>query len=232
MIVLLLPLLFNRHHHHPLRHLPLPSMISFFNVILVLIISPFLGYQFFFLVLCSSIFDFQCKTCELSKQCCASFSPSSNRVLLIFPLFIMMCGDMLQLPLIGFRYFVTFVDDYSRATWVYFLKSKSGAFLIFQCFTNWSKLSLILSSRFFVWIIEGNIYLMFFPFISLLMTSFIKLLVLVLLNKMALVNERIAIFLRLCMLYSFKCMFRKGLGWYPLDYCLLDGSYALSHSEI
>ncbi|MCO5612585.1 hypothetical protein L7F22_066853 [Adiantum nelumboides] len=31
----------------------------------------------------------------------------------------------------GCRYFVTFIDDYSRMTWVYFLKAKSEAFEVF-----------------------------------------------------------------------------------------------------
>jgi len=32
------------------------------------------------------------------------------------------------------RYFVTFIDDYSRFTWVYFLHSKANVFSIFQTF--------------------------------------------------------------------------------------------------
>ena len=33
-----------------------------------------------------------------------------------------------------YRYFVTFIDDYSRFTWVYFLHSKANVFSIFQTF--------------------------------------------------------------------------------------------------
>jgi hypothetical protein len=32
------------------------------------------------------------------------------------------------------RYFKTFIDDFSRKTWVYLLKEKSEAFLIFKKF--------------------------------------------------------------------------------------------------
>jgi len=32
------------------------------------------------------------------------------------------------------RYFITFIDDYSRKTWVYFLQDKSEAFIIFKSF--------------------------------------------------------------------------------------------------
>jgi hypothetical protein len=34
------------------------------------------------------------------------------------------------------KYFIVFVDDYSRMTWVYFIKEKSEAFLIFNKFKN------------------------------------------------------------------------------------------------
>lgn len=32
------------------------------------------------------------------------------------------------------RYFITFIDDYSRKTWVYFLQEKSKAFFAYQSF--------------------------------------------------------------------------------------------------
>ena len=35
-----------------------------------------------------------------------------------------------------FRYFVIFIDDFSRATWLYLLKSKSEVFLCFQEFVS------------------------------------------------------------------------------------------------
>ena len=34
----------------------------------------------------------------------------------------------------GFRYFVTFVDDYSRMTWLYLMKNHSGLFSYFSVF--------------------------------------------------------------------------------------------------
>ena len=36
----------------------------------------------------------------------------------------------------GFRYFVTFVDDFSRMTWVYFMKNLSELFSHFSTFYN------------------------------------------------------------------------------------------------
>ena len=34
----------------------------------------------------------------------------------------------------GFRYFVTFVDDYSRTTWLYLMKNRSKLFSHFRAF--------------------------------------------------------------------------------------------------
>jgi Integrase core domain len=36
----------------------------------------------------------------------------------------------------GFKYFVTFIDDKSRATWLYLLKSKIEVYETFQVFCN------------------------------------------------------------------------------------------------
>ena len=38
------------------------------------------------------------------------------------------------LPFPGFKYFVTFIDDHSRRTWVYFLKLKSEVFNMFLAY--------------------------------------------------------------------------------------------------
>jgi hypothetical protein len=36
------------------------------------------------------------------------------------------CGSIPSTSLSGYVYYVSFIDDYSRNTWVYFLKSKDG----------------------------------------------------------------------------------------------------------
>lgn len=36
----------------------------------------------------------------------------------------------------GYKYFVTYIDDYSRTTWLYLLKSKSEVFTMFKEFSN------------------------------------------------------------------------------------------------
>ena len=38
------------------------------------------------------------------------------------------CGPMSRKSLSGCEYYLTFIDDYSRKTWIYFLKAKSEVF--------------------------------------------------------------------------------------------------------
>ena len=45
-----------------------------------------------------------------------------------------LCGQMQTLSLTGNVYFMTFIDDYSRKTWLYLLKHKSQAFDVFKIF--------------------------------------------------------------------------------------------------
>ena len=35
-----------------------------------------------------------------------------------------LCGPMYFVTLTGYEYYVTFIDDFSRKTWIYFLRSK------------------------------------------------------------------------------------------------------------
>jgi len=37
---------------------------------------------------------------------------------------------------LGFQYFVTFIDDYSRCTWIFLMKNRYELFSIFQIFYN------------------------------------------------------------------------------------------------
>src|SRR5713226_4244366 len=45
-----------------------------------------------------------------------------------------LCGSLPYASFSSFRYFLTFIDDYSRRTWVYFLKLKSEVFNIFLAY--------------------------------------------------------------------------------------------------
>ena len=42
-----------------------------------------------------------------------------------------LCGPLPFASFSGFKYLLTFIDDYSRRTWVYFLKCKSEVFNMF-----------------------------------------------------------------------------------------------------
>jgi transposase InsO family protein len=44
------------------------------------------------------------------------------------------CGPITPESFSGKRYFISFIDDFSRKTWVYFLKEKSEAFEVFKKF--------------------------------------------------------------------------------------------------
>ena len=77
-----------------------------------------------------------CEWCIIGKQHRESF-PIGKSYRGRAPLEIVhsdLCGYM-QTPSIGNNlYFITFIDDYSRKTWVYFLKHKSEAFEVFKQF--------------------------------------------------------------------------------------------------
>lgn len=57
----------------------------------------------------------------------------------MFPFFIVhsnVWGLSLVTSLFEFKYVITFVDNYSRATWIYLLKSKSDVATAFKSFCN------------------------------------------------------------------------------------------------
>ena len=44
------------------------------------------------------------------------------------------CGPMTATSLSGYVYYVSFIDDFSRKTWIYFLKGKKEVFKKFKEF--------------------------------------------------------------------------------------------------
>jgi hypothetical protein len=71
----------------------------------------------------------------LGKFSKASFPSSDSRSAGILDLVHTdVCGPMSQKSLSGCEYYLTFIDDYSRKTWIYFLKAKSMVFAQFQEF--------------------------------------------------------------------------------------------------
>jgi hypothetical protein len=84
------------------------------------------------LFLHNNISKFQCATCELSKHHRLSFSPSINKSDAPFVLVHTdVWGPSRMVSLSNYRWFVCFIDDFSRTTWVYLLNDKSDVCSVF-----------------------------------------------------------------------------------------------------
>jgi transposase InsO family protein len=69
------------------------------------------------------------------QECQGKFSSSDNRSKGILDIIHSdVCGQMTVPSLGNFLYYVIFIDDYSRKTWIYFLKAKDEVFNKFQEF--------------------------------------------------------------------------------------------------
>eukprot|EP00253_Pinus_taeda_P031014 PITA_31014 len=82
--------------------------------------------------------DSLCEGCILGKQHRESF-PTGKSIRAKVPLEIVhldLCGPMQAPSLVGSQYFLTFIDEFTRKTWVYFLKNKSEVFEKFQNFKS------------------------------------------------------------------------------------------------
>ena len=77
-----------------------------------------------------------CESCQFAKHHRLSYSPIVNkRASAPFELVHSdVWGSCPVVSSIGFRYFVTFVDDYSRTTWLYLMKNRSELFSHFRAF--------------------------------------------------------------------------------------------------
>lgn len=76
----------------------------------------------------------KCVACVEGKQTRSSFpKASSNRATEVLELVHSdLCGPMPGRSFSGAKYFITFIDDYSRKTFVYFIKNKDEVFEIFK----------------------------------------------------------------------------------------------------
>ena len=79
--------------------------------------------------------SFDCSVCKLGKSKTLLFSSHGNRAEKCFDV---VHSDVWGISLVishaRYKYFVTFIDDFSRYTWVYFLRSKSEVLSVFQTF--------------------------------------------------------------------------------------------------
>ncbi|CAL8991566.1 unnamed protein product [Prunus brigantina] len=79
--------------------------------------------------------SFQCDTCELAKSHCVPFLLSSNKSLVPFSLVHSdVWGPAKIATLAWARWFVMFIDDCTRMTWVSLLKTKGEVSSRFQQF--------------------------------------------------------------------------------------------------
>ena len=84
----------------------------------------------------SKSFDL-CSSCQLAKSHRLPFVLSESKAIKPFDLvYFDLWGPFLVLSVIGARYFLLFIDDYSRFTWFYLLKSKDAVFSYFLKFKN------------------------------------------------------------------------------------------------
>ena len=86
--------------------------------------------------LCRQIESLQCEACQLGKQHSLPFaSRRESRVSSSFHLLHYNIRGPIYTPsLLRFRYFVIFVDDYSRVTYLYLIKERSELYSIFKSF--------------------------------------------------------------------------------------------------
>ena len=78
---------------------------------------------------------FDCSTCKLGKSKTLPFPSHGSRATKCFDIIHSdVWGPSPILSHAHSKYFVTFIDDYSRFTWVYFLRSKSEVLSVFKTF--------------------------------------------------------------------------------------------------
>ncbi|KAI3412713.1 uncharacterized protein J3R85_017059 [Psidium guajava] len=78
-----------------------------------------------------------CSICPLAKQSAKPFPISNSRSSAIFDLIHSdVWGPAPLSSKSGFKYYVSFIDDYSRYTWVYLMRQRSDFFSIYQSFTT------------------------------------------------------------------------------------------------
>uniref|UniRef100_A0A2N9I305 Integrase catalytic domain-containing protein n=1 Tax=Fagus sylvatica TaxID=28930 RepID=A0A2N9I305_FAGSY len=86
------------------------------------------------------IINFSVRFCELSKHTRTSYIPRMHRTSSVFDLIHSdVWGPSPVMAFSGHRYYVTFIDDHSRCTWVYLLKKKSDVLPLFTQFLQMIK---------------------------------------------------------------------------------------------
>jgi hypothetical protein len=74
------------------------------------------------------------KGCAQGKNIKNPFPESDSKAGVLELIHSNVCGPIPSTSLSGYVYYVSFIDDYSRKTWAYFLKSKDEVFEKFKEF--------------------------------------------------------------------------------------------------
>ena len=84
----------------------------------------------------SNLSSIEYKSCQLGKHTCVPFPKClDQRTKSLFELVHTdVWGPSRIESTLGFRYFVTFIDDYSRCAWLFLMKTRAELFSIFQKF--------------------------------------------------------------------------------------------------
>ena len=72
--------------------------------------------------------DLFCESCQLGNHVRSSFRHVESRVDSLFRLFTLIYGVLVVFRL-SYRYFVTFIDEFSRCTWVFLMEEQSKIFV-------------------------------------------------------------------------------------------------------
>ena len=81
--------------------------------------------------------SFQCEVCALAKHHRQSYPMSHHRSLALFDLVHTdVWGPTKHVSNFGYKYFVSFIDDFSRTTWIYLMKSRDEVPRIIKQFHN------------------------------------------------------------------------------------------------
>ena len=85
---------------------------------------------------CSSLSSLECESCQFKKHTRVLFPKRLDpRTKSPFELVhIDVWGPSRSFSTLGFRYFITFIDDYSRCAWLFLMKTRAELFFIFQKF--------------------------------------------------------------------------------------------------
>jgi transposase InsO family protein len=86
----------------------------------------------------SKVSNLECESCQFGKHA-RSFFPDRVNKRAASPFALVhsdIWGPSRVVSCLGYQYFVTFIDDFSRCTWIFLMKNRSDIFSIFKTFCS------------------------------------------------------------------------------------------------